>query len=262
VLVGLYGLFADPQSVHRPIEMLEGLIPSNAAVFLADQMRDIAESSRIHLGAGTGGAFIAAVWSAWSGASGLIAALNVAYGENESRGFAKRAWHSLVLAVLSAIFLLIVFVFMSVLPLVLDRSDLNLTVKAVVLNSKWPTLMILCILGLAILYRFAPSRRHAKWRWVSPGAVLGTLVWIFAATGFSFYVSHFPTYNNALGVLGSITLLLTWSYLTAFAILLGAELNAELERNTSKDTTEGPEKVAGKRGAVVADRLPPSTSRP
>jgi membrane protein len=104
-----------------------------------------------------------------------------------------------------------------------------------------------------MLYRFAPSRRPAKWRWVSPGAIVGTALWLLGTTGFSFFVSHVPSYNQTLGVLGTVMLLLTWSYVTAFAVLLGAELNAELERQTSCDTTTGPARRLGQRGAAVAD---------
>jgi membrane protein len=104
-----------------------------------------------------------------------------------------------------------------------------------------------------MLYRFAPCRRAAKWRWVSPGAAAATVLWLVGSTGFSYYVSNFPSYNKTLGVLGTVMMLLTWSYLTAFAVLLGAELNAELERQTTRDTTRGPARSRGQRGAAVAD---------
>jgi membrane protein len=119
--------------------------------------------------------------------------------------------------------------------------------------ARWRALAMLCLAALAMLYRFAPCRRAAKWRWVSPGAVVATVLWLVGATGFSFYVAHFPSYNQTLGLLGTIMMLLTWSYLTAFAVLLGAELNAELERQTSRDTTTGSARSIGLRGAAVAD---------
>jgi membrane protein len=112
---------------------------------------------------------------------------------------------------------------------------------------------MLCVVTLAMLYRFAPCRRAAKWRWASPGALVATALWLVSTTGFSFYVSHVPSYNQTLGLLGTIMMLLTWSYLTAFAVLLGAELNAELERQTWRDTTTGPARRLGERGAAVAD---------
>jgi membrane protein len=253
VAVAIFGLLANPEAVHRPIEMLGGLVPGNATLFLADQMQAVARTSRMQLGAGLGGGLIAALWGAWSGASGLIAALNVAYREDEARSFLRRAWDAFVVALAAGLFMLLAFAVVAMVPLVLGVSPPSPTVQAVVSFARWPVLAMLCIAALGMLYRFAPCRRAAKWRWVSPGAAVATALWLVSATGFSFYVSHFPSYNQALGLLGTIMMLLTWSHLTAFAVLLGAELNAELEWQTSRDTTTGSDRIMGQRGAAVAD---------
>lgn len=253
VPAALFGLLANPEAVHRPIEMLSGLVPVSATTFLADQMQAIARTSRTQLGAGLGGGILAALWGAWSGASGLIAALNVAYREEEARSFLRRSWDALVVAVAAGMFMLLAFGLVALLPIVLSRLSLGPTLQAVLSFARWPALAVLCIAALSMLYRFAPCRRAAKWRWVSPGAAVATMLWLVSATGFSFYVSHFPSYNQTLGLLGTIMMLLTWSYLTAFAVLLGAELNAELERQTSRDTTTGSDRSMGQRGAAVAD---------
>jgi membrane protein len=255
VPVALFGLLANPEAVHRPIEMLGGLVPSSASGFLADQMQAIASTSRAQLGAGLGAAIFAALWGAWSGASGLIAALNVAYRENEARPLLRRAWDALVVALASGLFMLLAFLLLAVFPLVVERLSLGATPKAVLAFARWPALALMCALALGMLYRFAPCRRAAKWRWVSPGAIAATALWLVSTTGFSFYVSWFPSYNQTLGMLGTIMILLTWSYLTAFAVLLGAELNAELESQTARDTTSGPERSLGQRGAAVADAI-------
>ena len=253
VPVALFGLLADPEAVHRPIEMLGGLVPGSATTFLADQMQGIARTSRAQLGTGLGGGALAALWGAWSGASGLIAALNVAYREEEARSFLRRPWDALVVAAGAGLFMLLAFALMALLPSVLDRPLLGPTLQAVLSLARWPALAVLCVAALSMLYRFAPCRRAAKWRWVSPGAAVATALWLVSATGFSFYVAHFPSFNQTLGLLGTIMMLLTWSYLTAFAVLLGAELNAELERQTSRDTTSGSDRSMGQRGAAVAD---------
>jgi membrane protein len=255
VPVSLVGLLADPRAVHLPVEMLGGLLPVNASVFLADQMQAIADTSRTQLGAGLGGAVLGAAWGAWSGASGLIGAINVAYAEDETRSFLRRAWVALVIAIAAGGFMLLAFALVALLPLALGKVALDPTVRAVVTFARWPALALLCALALALLYRFAPSRRAAKWRWVSPGAMVATALWLTGSTGFSFYAAHVPSYNQTLGALGMVMLLLTWSYLTAFAVLLGAELNAELERQTSRDTTWGPAQRQGERGAVVANAI-------
>jgi membrane protein len=253
VPVALFGLLANPEAVHRPIEMLGGLVPGSATTFLADQLQAIARTSRTQLGAGLGGGVLAALWGAWSGASGLIAALNVAYREEEARSFPRRSWDALVVAVAAGLFMLLAFALVALLPIILGRLQLSPTLHTVMSFARWPALAMLCIATLSMLYRFAPCRRAAKWRWVSPGAAVATVLWLVSTTGFSFYVSHFPSYNQTLGLLGTIMMLLTWSYLTAFAVLLGAELNAELERQTSRDTTTGSDRNMGQRGAAVAD---------
>jgi membrane protein len=253
VPVALFGLLIDPEAVHRPIEMLGGVVPGIASTFLADQMQAIARTSRTQLGTGLGGGFLAALWGAWSGASGLIAALNVAYREEETRSFLRRARDALVVAVAAGLFMLLAFTLVALLPIILGRLPLGATLQSILSIARWPALAMLCVAALAMLYRFAPCRRAAKWRWVSPGAAVATVLWLVGATGFSFYVSHFPSYNQTLGLLGTIMMLLTWSYLTAFAVLLGAELNAELERQTSRDTTTGSARSIGLRGAAVAD---------
>jgi membrane protein len=155
--------------------------------------------------------------------------------------------------VAAGLFMMLAFGLVALLPLVLSWLSLDSTVQAILSFARWPALAALCIAALSMLYRFAPCRRAAKWRWVSPGAAVATALWLVSATGFSFYVSHFPSYNQTLGLLGTMMMLLTWSYLTAFAVLLGAELNAELERQTSRDTTTGVDRNIGQRGAVVAD---------
>jgi membrane protein len=177
----------------------------------------------------------------------------VAYRENETRSFLRRARDGLIVAVVGGLFVLLAFTFVALLPLLHDRLSLAPVLQATLTFARWPALAVLCTLALAMLYRFAPCRRAAKWRWVSPGAMVATALWLGSSTGFSFYVANFPSHNQTLGLLGTMMMLLTWSYLTAFAVLLGAELNAELERQTSRDTTRGPARQLGQRGAAVAD---------
>jgi membrane protein len=253
VVVSVVGLLADPRFVHDPFDMLGGLLPSHVSVFLGEQMEGIALTSRIHLGAGLGGAAVAALWGAWSGASGLIAALNLAYREVETRSFWRRSCHALLVALGACVFILLAIAVVALLPLTLDRSSADPALRSIVSVARWPALALVCALALAVLYKFAPSRRAAKWRWVSPGAGAAAALWLAGSAIFSLYASNMPAYNHALGVLGMLMLLLSWSYLTSFAVLFGAELNAELERQTSQDTTTGPTRRLGERGATVAD---------
>ena len=255
VPVSIFGLIADPEAVHHPIEMLRGLLPEGASAFLAGQMQAIATTSSLGLGAGLGSGILAALWGAWSAASGVIGAINTAYGEREERTFFHRQLVALTLVVAAGLFGLAAFILVAVVPIVLEVLSLDSEQGAIISLARWPALALLMIVALGMLYRFAPCRRAAKWRWVSPGAAVATVLWLTGSAAFSYYVANVRSYNETLGALGIMLLFLTWFYLTSFAVLFGAELNAELERQTARDTTEGAALPPGRRGAAVADTV-------
>ncbi|GJD64686.1 YihY/virulence factor BrkB family protein [Methylobacterium frigidaeris] len=255
VPVSVYGLVADPAAVRDPIQMLGGLLPPETSRFLADQMQAVATSSRVNLGAGLGGAVLAALWGGRSGASAMVAALNLAYGECEQRSFLRREQVVLTVGLTTLAFVALAFVLIAFLPLAVAALPTN-EQHTLIRLGRWPGLATLMVLDLGLLYRSAPSRRPAKWRWVSAGAVVATILWLAGSTGFSLYVERVGSYNHAFGTLGAVMLLLTWLFMSAFVVLLGAELNAELERQTTRDTTEGAERPEGQRGATVADTTP------
>ena len=249
VVVALFGLVTDPASVHGQLEAIGGLLPEEATRFLADQMQAIAATPRFHLG----GALLIALGAARTGASTLVSVLNIAYRERERRGLVR--YQLTVLAVTAAICLLglVALATIAVLPLVANALPLDPGAQAAISVGRWPALAVLTALALAAIYRFAPCRRRPKWRWVSLGAAVATMLWLAGSVGFSAYVTRFASYEAIFGVLGPVLLLMTWFYLTAFAVLLGAELNAEVERQTARDTTQGPDRPLGRRGARMAD---------
>ncbi|WP_018261142.1 YihY/virulence factor BrkB family protein [Methylobacterium sp. WSM2598] len=253
VPVSVYGLVADPSAVRDPIQMLGGLLPPETSRFLADQMQAVATSSKANLGAGLGGAVLAALWGGRSGASAMVAAVTVAYGEREQRSFLRREQVVLTVGLTTLVFVALAFVLVAFLPLAVAAMEMTREQQTLIRLGRWPGLAALMVLGLGLLYRSAPSRRPAKWRWVSAGAVVATGLWLAGSAGFSFYVERVGSYNHAFGTLGAVMLLLTWLFLSAFVVLLGAELNAELERQTTRDTTEGVERPEGQRGATAAD---------
>jgi membrane protein len=255
VPVSIFGLYADPEAVHRPVEMLRGLLPEGASAFLAREMQAIATTSSLGLGAGLGGGILAALWGAWSAASGVIGAINTAYGEQEGRTFAHRQLVALTLVAATALVGLAAFALVAIVPTALEVLSLDPERQTIVSLARWLALALLMIVALGMLYRFAPCRRAAKWRWVSPGAAAATVLWLTGSAAFSYYVASVQSYNETLGVLGIVMLFLTWFYLTSFAVLFGAELNAELERQTARDTTEGAALPLGRRGAAVADTV-------
>lgn len=229
VVVALFGLIADPALTHRQLEMTDGLLPAEVSRFLADQLQAIAGISRLHLG----GALLVALWSVRTGAATLVSAFNIACGEQEDRGFVR--YQVVLLAVTAAmcLFGLLALVLVAILPAAAMALPLGPGAATMVLLGRWPALALLMAGALAAIYRFAPCRPRPGWRRVGAGAVAATALWLAGSAGFSYYVAHVSSYGRTFGALGAVMLLMTWFYLTAFCILLGAELNAALEQRIS-----------------------------
>jgi len=188
----------------------------------------------------------------------IIIGLNIAYDERERRGFVKLTLQSLALTLGAIGGVLVVIGLMSVVPLLLRWAHIPSGVEQLLGWLRWPCLVAIFMVGLSIVYRFGPSRDSPKWRWVTWGAGLATLLWIIGSAAFSFYVSKFGSYEKTYGSLGAVVIFLLWLYITAYVVLLGAELNSEMERQTKQDTTKGAPKPLGHRGAYAADTVGPS----
>jgi membrane protein len=230
-LVSTYGLFVASETVRGQIEALNGLLPDEATHFLADQMQAVAAASSFRLGSAVGGSFLAALWSARAALATLIAALNITYDEREDRHFLHLQTVTLALTAGAVVFGAAVFAITVLLPAIVDTMSISPTAKIVLSTGRWPALAVLMVFGLAALYRFAPCRRAMpSWRWVNGGAVVATVLWLLGSVGFSYYVTHFSTTSRIFGALGTVLVLQTWFYISAFAVLIGARLNAEMER--------------------------------
>ena len=229
VVIALVGLLADPGAAHRQLEMTGGLLPREASGFLADQVQAVAAASRLHLG----GALLAALWSARSGASTLVSAFNITYGEQERRGLVR--YQAVLLAVTAAtcLFGLLALALVAILPVAADALPLGPGLAGTITLARWPALAVLMAAALAAVYRYAPCRSRPAWRRVGAGAVAATALWLAGSAGFSSYIGHFSSYGRTFGALGAVMILMTWFYLTAFSVLLGAELNAAMERRTA-----------------------------
>jgi membrane protein len=196
-----------------------------------------------------------ALWSASRGMSGLITAINIAYEEKERRGFVKFNLIAIGLTLGLLIGGVVAIALVAMLPAAVQLVAVGSDTKWLLLIVQWPLLIVLVMLGLAVLYRFGPDRDKPQWRWVSPGTVTATLLWIAASIGFTVYVANFSSYDKTYGSLGGVVILLTWLYLSAFSVLLGAVINAQSERQTRKDSTEGTPRPMGQRDAHAADTL-------
>ncbi|MGI3786215.1 MAG: YihY/virulence factor BrkB family protein [Janthinobacterium lividum] len=252
----LYSFFADPSTISAQLDSLGSAIPANIKSTITAQIGLAAGNGKVGFGAVL--AILLALFSASGGMGNLMTAVNTCYDEEETRGFVKKRLIALALTVGAIVFFLVVISLVAVLPAVLSFLGTSGVVTFLIQVVRWLLIVVVITIALAVLYRVAPDRDAPKLRWVSVGAGFATLLWIVASVGFSLYVTLFgnSSYGKTYGTLGGIVILLLWLFITAYAILLGAEINAESEQQTIKDTTKGPPKPIGERDAVKADSMP------
>jgi membrane protein len=254
-LVSIYGLFADPTTIANQLNSLTATLPEQARQVITDQVTQLA-SRRAALSIGLAISIVIALWSASGGISNLLSAVNVAYDEEEKRGFVKKRLLSLGLTIAGIVFMVIMLGIVAVLPPLLKSVFGTGVLRWVFQILGWLILVALVMTALAVIYRLGPDRDAPKMKWVSVGALVATLIWLAASIGFSIYTATFGNYAKTYGVFAGIVVLLFWLWISSYAILLGAEINAETEQQTITDTTKGQEKPLGERGAVKADSVP------
>jgi membrane protein len=255
-LVSVYGIFTKASSLGAQLSFLADVMPTTAYQLISDQVVRIAGNNdgkltfAFILGLGI------ALWSANAGMKAVFDALNIVYDEDEKRSFIALNAVSLAFTLAAILVLVLMLSAVVVLPLVLAFLGVAAERQAGWLPLlRWPVLFVLVMLGLATLYRFGPSRRRAKWRWVSVGSLFATTAWLAISLLFSWYLSRFADYNATYGSLGAVIGLMMWLWLSTSVVLVGAELNSEIEHQTAKDSTVGPGKPLGARGAVMADTV-------
>ena len=254
--VMLYGLVRDPEDVRRQVDDLTAALPSDAASLLTTQLEAITSTSSGSLGLGLLVSLVLALWSASGGVGNLLSAINVAYDEEETRGFVKRKGLSLLLTLAAIVFVVLTITLVAVAPAIFDNLVDGGPLRWGLEAARWIGLVAAMTVALAVLYRVAPDRDDPEFKWVSVGAAVATVVWLVASLGFSLYVDNFGSYNKTYGALAGVVVLLLWLWLTMYIVLLGAEVNAEAEQQTARDTTVGEDEPLGQRGAVKADSLP------
>lgn len=250
----IYGLAADPGSIAKVTADLFELMPADVARIVIGQLQDMVATAGAAKGWALLLALATAIYGAMRASSGVIMALNIAYEERETRGFFRLNLVTLTFTI-GLVFAGLGLIVMS-----------SLLVAMNALLADWPTPLMWLMRGavwliaatalsmlVAITYRYAPDRAHARWTWITPGSLLMTLGGLLLTTGFSFYVANFGSYNATYGALGAVVVFLLWLYLLAYLLCIGAELNAELEKQTAVDTTVGRHAPAGQRGAAVAN---------
>jgi len=251
----LWGLVADPAQIEQQVEGLSSLLPQEAYSVLADQMRQLAQNAGGQLGIGLAVSIAVALWGAAGGVKALMTALNIVYDEEERRSFIRFTLTALALTLGLILMLMLMVALVVVVPPLLGILGQGGWAEWLVRILRWPLLGLALVLALAILYRYGPCRANARMRWLTWGATAATVLWLLGSIAFSIYISNFANYNATYGALGAAIILLLWLYLGAYAVLLGAELNAEMEHQTARDSTTGPPRPMGQRGAHAADTL-------
>jgi membrane protein len=232
-LVSSYGLFADPSTISANLQTLAMMLPEGAFQIVEDQVTRVVSNGNTALGITFLSGLVLAIWSANAGVKSIFDALNVAYEEREKRSFIRLNLISLTFTVGAIAALLLMVAAVVAFPLALDHLGIAPESKLIVALARWPLLLIILLAALAVLYRFAPSRDAPRWQWLSLGAVVAAMLWIAGSALLSWYLSAFANYNATYGSLGAAIGLMMWMWMSAIVIMLGAELNSEVERQSA-----------------------------
>jgi membrane protein len=255
-IVMVYGLVAEPSTVISNMQGLTDILPDDVAAFIGQQLMDVVRTSEEKKGWALLGSALVALYGGANGAGAVITALNVAYEEQEKRSLLHFYTVAITIAVV-AMFLALAALAATTAVAAL-RELMPDASRATIILGKGVAYLGLTLAAAAVaatLYRFAPSRHHARWEWLTPGSLFTAVSWVLFTLAFGFYVTKVSDYDATYGSLGAIIALLTWMYLTAYVFVFGAELNRELEHQTDEDTTVGPEEPMGARGAWAADHV-------
>ncbi|HEX7035598.1 MAG TPA: YihY/virulence factor BrkB family protein [Pseudomonadales bacterium] len=254
-MLSLYGLFASPEQAASQVQSMAQVLPQQAAGILREQLQSLTSQQSGALGLGAVLAIVLALWSASKGMTALMAATNIAYDEREERSFIKQTLVAFAFTIAAVIGFIVVIAIGIGAPVAIEAIGLGSSVEMLLAALRWVLLWLFGVLALAVVYRFAPDRHQPRWRWVTWGSAIAVTLWIVASVLFSLYVRNFASYNETYGALGGVVILLMWFYLSGYVVVLGAEINAEMEHQTAEDTTVGEPREMGRRRAHVADTL-------
>ncbi|WP_017730975.1 YihY/virulence factor BrkB family protein [Nafulsella turpanensis] len=254
-IVSVYGLITDPAQLEQQMSQLTSVLPDSAHEMLKETLHNIVTKSGQALGWSVALSILISLWSANKGTKSLFEGVNIAYDEKRERGFIKENSLTLLFTIGGMIVGIICMAFVVGFPALAGNMGLGDTLQTVISWLRWPVLALIVMFSLALVYKYAPDRDNPKFRWVSWGSGIAAVLWMVGSWLFSFYVNNFGSYSETYGSLAAVVILLLWFNLTAYVILLGAEINAELEHQTAKDTTTGPQKPMGQREAYHADHV-------
>jgi membrane protein len=254
-LIALYGLYADPGTISQHLDTLAGVLPEGGLQIIREQIERLTAQPAQRLGLATFIGLGISLWSANGGMKGMFDALNVVYHEKEKRSFVRLNALSLAFTLGLTVFVLLALAALTIAPLALSYLGLSRVTELLVRFGRWPVLLVVVSLMIALIYRYGPSRDKPQWRWISPGSAFAAISWLCVSALFSWYTSNFGSYNATYGSLGAVIGFMTWLWLSNIVILFGAKINAELEHQTAQDTTIGRPEPLGQRGAAMADTV-------
>ncbi|MEZ5650007.1 MAG: YihY/virulence factor BrkB family protein [Burkholderiaceae bacterium] len=255
LIVAIYGLVTSPAEVGQQMQAVSPYLPSGVQSIVQNQLDRLTQQTSTTLGFASVFSFLLALWSANRGTKGILQALNIAYDERETRGFFKLLVVSLAFTLGGVLLFAILLSGIVAIPRLsnwLPFGELGALAVKVLTGL---VVLAIATFGLACLFRWGPDRRSARWSWLTPGAAVALIIAAIASLLFSWYVSNFGSYDRTYGSLGIVIVFMTWLWIMAIFLLLGAELNAEMEHQTARDTTVGPERPMGERGARMADTV-------
>jgi membrane protein len=253
--VSLYGVFSDPVTIAKHIAFLSTALPPGAFDIIVSQLDALSQQKNSTLSFGVITGFVVALWSANNGIKALFEAMNIAYGEKEKRGIIWLNLNSLGFTLGALVIAIALITAVGVVPAILGYLWLDQWTEFLAKIARWPFLLIVVGCGITMMYRYGPSREPAKLRWITWGATFSTSLWLAASVLFSLYLENFADYNATYGTLGALIGLMVWTWISVIILILGAEINAELEHQTTVDSTTGKPLPMGDRGAHVADTI-------
>ena len=257
VVISVYGLVNSPEELEVQMVLLSSYLPTEAQGLIQDQLAELVSTQDTNLGYSIVASALVSLWSSARAMKSLFGGHNAVYDEVETRGWFWLTLQSVSFTLAGILILVLTLSSIALVPVVLSYLPISSFDYLLIRGLNWLLVSAVVLGGLAVLYRYGPSRTRAQWRWVSLGALVAWITWVVASGGFSWYVTHFDSYQKTYGALGAVAILLMWFYVSAYAVLIGGELNAELEHQTTIDSTVGPDRPLGERGAVMADQVGP-----
>ncbi|RYG59983.1 MAG: YihY/virulence factor BrkB family protein [Alphaproteobacteria bacterium] len=254
-LVSVYGLLTDPRSISQQLTNLYLVLPEEAIVLIRGQLDALTSAPPSKLGFGFVVSLLVAMWSVNNAVKAVFEGLNITYREREKRGVLWLNGISFAFAIGSILMAMMYMIAIAVVPLVLNFIGFGVVAEMLIRFMRWPVLMVMSALAIALLNRYGPSREHARWSWVTPGSLFVMAAWVVMSSAFSFYLSNFANYDKTYGALGTAIAVMVWVWCSTYILLVGAAVNAEMEHQTAKDTTVGTAKPLGTRGAKMADTV-------